>query len=678
MSVHQVVEPATLPSTDNQLPATQYTFPGNIMTKLIRTILLFLFPLILTACSFSLAEDITPPPGAQQPVVQASTEEAPTGPLYPLVPPDPAAGAADFAEKCAPCHGDTGLGDGPSATDLPVPVGAIGTAAVARRSTPAEWYTLVTKGDLERYMPPFNSLNDRERWDVIAYVYSLSAPAETIALGGELYQANCVQCHGTGGKGDGPMAANLASAPRDFTDQAFMAEYSAAAMFGIISQGIDPMPAYASQLDESEVWAITDYLRSLTFTPQALPEEQVQVESTTAPAVEATEVDAASGLATEVSQPAATPSPTGLGTVIVTLVNGSGGEVPADTTVTLYAFDNMTMAFTKTLSSGVNGVYTFEDIEMLAGRAYLAGVDYNGGTYGSDVATADPAVPLINLQITTYETSSDTSVLTTDRLHIFFDFTDPELLQVVEVYIISNPTDQSVISAEAGGGVVFFPLPDGYQELQFENGALGEQYLEAPGGFVDTTSVPPGMSQYQVVFAFNLPYDRRFSFSQAVTMSTSAVVIMIPDNGVKLSGDLLQDGGVRDFQGTSYRMYNGSNLSAGSELVFEISGRANTGSATLIGETSWQNIAIGVGGLGLVLVLVGLWLYQRNKKAAVVELEAEEIPAADTLNSSDDAESLMDAIIALDDQYQAGELPEDAYHQRRAELKERLQNLKLD
>ena len=85
------------------------------------------------------------------------------------------------------------------------------------------------------------------------------------------------------------------------------------------------------------------------------------------------------------------------------------------------------------------------------------------------------------------------------------------------------------------------------------------------------------MSQYQVVFAFNLPYDRRLNFSQAVTMSTSAVVIMIPDNGVKLSGDMLQDGGVRDFQGTSYRMYNGSNLSAGSELVFEYLRATDTG-----------------------------------------------------------------------------------------------------
>mgnify|MGYP001055407569 CR=1 FL=1 len=649
------------------------------MTKLIRSTLFFLLSLALAACSFSLAEDITPPPGAQQPVVQSSTEEALTGPSYPLIPPDPAAGAANYAEKCAPCHGDTGLGDGPSASALPVPVGAIGTAGVARPSTPAEWYTLVTKGDLERYMPPFNSLSDRERWDVIAYVYSLSTSAESIALGQEMYQANCAECHGTGGAGDGPKAASLASAPRDFTDQAFMAEFSAAAMFGTIVQGIDPvMPAFADKLDETEVWAISDYLRSLTFSPQELPEQEAQVASTAAPTTEASEVVEEPAVSTEVSQAEATASPAGLGTVIVTLVNGSGGEVPADITVTLYAFDNMQMAFTKTLSSAVNGVYTFEEVEMLEGRAFLAGVDYNGGTYGSDVVTADPAVPLINLQITTYETSTDTSVLTTDRLHIFFDFTDPELLQVVEVYIVSNPTDKSVVSAEAGGGVVFFPLPEGYQDLQFENGTLGEQYLEAPGGFVDTVSVPPGMSQYQVVFAFNMPYDRRLEFSQAVAMNTSAVVIMIPDNGIKLSGDLLQDGGVRDFQGVSYRMYNGSNLSAGSELVFDISGRANSSGASLIGETSWQNIAIGVGGLGVVLVVVGLWLYQRSKKAPMAAAEDEEILEADELTAPEDAESLMDAIIALDDQYQSGDLPEEAYHQRRAELKERLQNLKLE
>jgi len=35
----------------------------------------------------------------------------------------------------------------------------------------------------------------------------------------------------------------------------------------------------------------------------------------------------------------------------------------------------------------------------------------------------------------------------------------------------------------------------------------------------------------------------------------------------------------------------------------------------------------------------------------------------------------MDAIIALDDQYQAGHLPESAYLERRAKLKQRLSEL---
>jgi hypothetical protein len=38
----------------------------------------------------------------------------------------------------------------------------------------------------------------------------------------------------------------------------------------------------------------------------------------------------------------------------------------------------------------------------------------------------------------------------------------------------------------------------------------------------------------------------------------------------------------------------------------------------------------------------------------------------------DDPDALMDAIIALDDLHKAGELPEEAYQQRRAALKDRL------
>ena len=203
--------------------------------------LLLVTALFLSACS--LAEDITPPPGAEQMAVVQEQPQATNGPIFPLVPPSPADGQAIFAEKCAPCHGPAGLGDGPQAAQLPNPVTALGSAEIARQATPADWYTQVTKGNIEKFMPPFASLSDRQRWDTVAYAFALSMPAEIIAQGEQLYQANCAQCHGEGGMGG--------SAAIDFTDQAVMAEVSQANLFQVISDGAAPsMPGFGQQLSE--------------------------------------------------------------------------------------------------------------------------------------------------------------------------------------------------------------------------------------------------------------------------------------------------------------------------------------------------------------------------------------------------------------------------------------------
>jgi hypothetical protein len=74
----------------------------------------------------------------------------------------------------------------------------------------------------------------------------------------------------------------------------------------------------------------------------------------------------------------------------------------------------------------------------------------------------------------------------------------------------------------------------------------------------------------------------------------------------------------------------------------------------------------------VALIIGGVWMYFRNRsKEPALTTES---PAAVAEPVADDtSESLMDAILALDDQYQAGEIPEEAYHQRRDELKQRLQ-----
>ena len=133
--------------------------------KLPRTLLIVAAGLLLAGCNLTLAEDIEPPPDYVPPTPMPTL-----GPLYPASSPDVQKGAAIFAERCTPCHGATGLGDGPQSMQLPVAVPGIGLPEVARRSSPAEWFKMVTQGNLDRFMPPFASaLSDQERWDVVAY-----------------------------------------------------------------------------------------------------------------------------------------------------------------------------------------------------------------------------------------------------------------------------------------------------------------------------------------------------------------------------------------------------------------------------------------------------------------------------------------------------------------------------
>jgi len=144
-------------------------------------ILVFL-PLLLTACEFSLAGDITPPSDA---IISRETTLAPV--TSPAAAPDLAVGAEIYANRCAPCHGLSGLGDGVQAAQLPFFPSAIGDPELARAASPEDWFRIISFGRLQRFMPPFESaLTEQERWDVLAYVYGLGWDEEILARGEEL------------------------------------------------------------------------------------------------------------------------------------------------------------------------------------------------------------------------------------------------------------------------------------------------------------------------------------------------------------------------------------------------------------------------------------------------------------------------------------------------------------
>ncbi|MBN1303893.1 MAG: c-type cytochrome [Anaerolineales bacterium] len=615
-------------------------------------VLILIGALALSACT--LAEDIPPPPGYAAPTPQQTMS-----PSFPARTPDLNNGAALYLEKCAPCHGLTGLGDGEQSAQLPVEVAVLARPETARQVSPAQWFTVVTQGNLENFMPPFISMSEDERWDVVAYAMSLSTGTRQVEKGQELYEANCQECHG----GDGSGVSEF-----DLSDQAAMARYSAADLYAFIGQGAMPnMPAFEDRLTEDERWALTAYLRTLTF-PPAKPEILV---STPTPAAE-------SAAAGEPSEVETTVTPEGLGSVAGEIINGSGGATRAGLEVTLQIYEHgqdgsFDPASTSQTTVNADGSYRFDDVELSSQSVYLVFVEYDGIEYQSEPVFGSTASSELFLPLTIYETKPDTSGLYVDRWHIFLNYTTPDSIQVIELFVISNPDLQAVVPAQAGQPILNFSLPAGASGLQFEDSETPGRFLAAPdGGFGDTAPILPGIGQHEVVFAFNLPYEKKIDFMQQIEWEVDSAVVMAPQ-GVNIQGDLLSDGGSRDFQGSAYSLYNSQSIPAGGSLSMTISGKPKTSStATINGADTNRNLMIGVAALGIALILVGAWFYWRDRNLP----DDDEI---DFIEESDDnfgdADSLLDAIIALDDLYREGKLPEGSYQKRRAELKAQLKDL---
>jgi len=395
------------------------------------------------------------------------------------------------------------------------------------------------------------------------------------------------------------------------------------------------MPAYADQLSEDERWALAAYIRSLTLgaSPETEPIAQEGTAQPTPQAAMPTTSDAAD--ATPVGATPLAEAAPAMGGISGSVVNASGGEVPAGLEVTLRGFDEMSPVITQTTTLQSDGTYIFQEVDMPAGRAFLVTVDYQGTVYGSDIAIAQADMPLLDLPVTIYETTSDASILSADRLHLFLEFVDEDMLRVIQLYILSNPTNMTLVPPEEGQPTVRFSLPEGATNLEIQDGVLGGRFIETEDGFGDTVSIRPGAGSYELLYAFEMPYDRKLDLVQPMLVPVNAVVVLVPEDGIKVKGETLVDEGTRDVQGAQYRLFNGGSIPAGSDLSLSISGRPSTSAPTLTAGSS-TNLVIGLGIFGLTLILAGVFLYRRSRTA---QSEAEDESDSDITQDDTEYES---------------------------------------
>ncbi len=637
--------------------------------KLRSFILIAFFTTLLAACNFTLAEDVTPPPGYVAPT------PLPTLVLSPAQAPSVVSGQAIYAEKCAACHGETGLGDGEQGIQLGVTVPAFGLPEVARPATPADWFTVVTRGRMDRFMPPFASLNDEQRWDVVAYALSLHISDEQAARGREIFETNCQDC-----------------ATDFFQDQTRMSALSDVELARIAKDGNAAVPAFGASLSQNELWDVAAYLRTLSLdysveqaaapAPTSTPETGSATDTPAAAEAGTPSAEATPGAGTEqaeTSEPA-TAAPTvvareGFGTVTGTIENKTGEALPADMKVTLRGYDHGAdpsagpqEVFSQEGAVSTDGTYTFENVEMPQNRIFIAEVLVNGITMQSPFAVTQEGVSSVAIPtIPLYAMTDDTSLLAVDDARIFIEYGDTDL-EYYGVYSFRNPSDKTiVVDTKDNSEIPFIRMPEGTSLLGYEAMQDSEPIVNTDQGF----AIPPSDRSYSLLTFTSLPKQPNYDVAQQFVLPATSLSIFLPE-GVTAQGEKLTDEGVQTFQNFNLNVYSSQNIAASETVKFSVSGvpepATDTSTAEPAANNNSQTLLIGAGLLGLALIVAGGWMYLRDRNKVEEDMEEED-------HEFESSEDVLDAIVALDDLHRAGKMSDEAYQKRRAELKDILKGM---
>ena len=212
--------------------------------------------------------------------------------------PDLKAGQAAYVQSCARCHGATGKGDGvdakrfyPRPRDFTVGVYKFRSTASGTPPTDEDLYRTISHGLPGTNMPDWPHLDDPTRWQLVAYLKSLSpvftqaepkpvtlAPdpgpqRADVSKGKATFQVlGCAACHGPQGRANGTSAGGLVDdwgwpvRPADLTQGwAYRGGSDPRAIMTRLLAGIDGsgMPSYAEAVSPEDAWPLAYYVASL-------------------------------------------------------------------------------------------------------------------------------------------------------------------------------------------------------------------------------------------------------------------------------------------------------------------------------------------------------------------------------------------------------------------------------
>ncbi len=561
----------------------------------------------------------------------------PTTAQEPATPPSPGNGSLLWAENCAPCHGATGKGDGPTAASMEFTPADFTNPEVARNREPAQMFIDIKEGRMEKLMPPWGKrLSDEQIWDVLYYARSLSIPSTDLSAGQKIYAANCAECHGEDGLSD----------EIDLSQPGLLVGKSDKMLFDAL-RADQSNHASLSGLSDEELWQSLAAVRGLS---QNIPSAE--------------------------------------GVIHGQVINGSTDQPAANIELLLYVLSQSGVMQTIPGVSDEEGRFTFENLGTEHSVQYgLEGIYNNISYFSAEPIVFLPDTTVAQTVLKVYDTTTDPAAVSQSNMHRIIDLI-PGLMQVVDVYVFSNSGSATYIGPAGADGepeTVKIALPQEASNINYQSQTL--RMIE-DGIYVDSEAIPPGEGSYELVVTYEIPLDKKTLTLETLHFyDVETINILAADRGEVIKSEQLSAKDPTTIQGDTFLVFTGNNIPANQPLVMEFSNLnklempapsgdsphgTKPASPTKINARNVpagpdQNILMwGVIGLGVLAIAFAL-IYTTRRPSVTA--------AASQAVLGQEKDRLLSRLSELETLHQSGEIDDQTYQRLKSKNRIRLKQI---
>lgn len=519
--------------------------------------------------------------------------------------------------------------------------------------------------------------------------------APNVANGAQIYQENCVRCHGLTGAGDGELV-QTGEVPRmiSFLDPTAVRQQPVESFYNMISNGniVNLMPPWNESLSVQERWDVAMYVYTLHYTSEQLeqgsqlvanPSTELSLKSDNELASESSLEgdDAFAAVAYQRSQSIQNWGQS-LGakdfevfSIEGTVIHGTEGfSVPQGQSVELRYGNAEDGIQALQARIDTNNQYQFNNIPFNPDYEYIALLVYQGRNFVSELLQGNNIQEITEQEITLYEVTEDSNVVVLREVDFIIEYLTVDGvgtgLVITQQNIYENTTDRLFHILTPSDGMsasLLVQLPIGAVIL---NDSSDPRFLQAPNEYaiVDLRPISPGFHTIETVYfipyengrIIDIPVNNRFEGDVNIVLVDPELKI-ISDNYEKLEDDANLGTADNPVSGEQYTA--NYNLNMGESIIFDIDGQVFDDSSSGLNQTigSQQQIIpillviVAVSGF----VVVGIMLMLRSRGN----------------DPQREIDNLLKEIAELEALHEAGRINHDAFQQQRKALREQVAQL---